>query len=139
MTAYGALTASLSGPKPVTLPALTNWKHTEATPEADPAFDDGRWQLADHMTTNNPTKPSTLPVLYMDDYGFHYGDVWYRGRFTAHGNETGVNLSAITGRAGVYSAWLNGVFLGSSVSGAHRFDFPAGALKVGQQNVLSVL
>jgi beta-galactosidase GanA len=129
----------LAGPRPVTLPALTGWRFTQATPEADPSFDDGRWALADKSTTNNPTKPAAPPVLYADEYGFHYGDVWYRGRFTAAGTETGVALSAITGRAGIYSAWLNGTFLGSSGDPTHRFDFPAGSVKPGTDNVLAVL
>ncbi|HEV2779938.1 MAG TPA: beta-galactosidase [Actinophytocola sp.] len=129
----------LRGPRPVTLPALTGWRYTTATPEADPAFDDGRWTLADKSTTNNPTKPAAPPVLYTDEYGFHYGDVWYRGRFTAAGTETGVALSAITGRAGVYSVWLNGTFLGSSGDTTHRFDFPAGSVRPGAENVLAVL
>ena len=53
-------------------------------------------------------QPAAPPVHYADEYGFHHGDVWYRGHFRAHGGETGVSLSAITGRAGIYSAWLNG-------------------------------
>jgi beta-galactosidase GanA len=129
----------LPGPRPVTLPELTNWRFTGATPEADPGFDDGRWALADKSTTNNPTKPAAPPVLYADEYGFHHGDVWYRGRFTAAGTETGVALSATTGRAGIYSAWLNGTFLGSSGDPTHRFDFPAGSVRSGAENVLAVL
>jgi beta-galactosidase GanA len=129
----------LPGPRPVTLPALTGWRFTQATPEADPAFDDGRWALADKAVTNNPTKPAAPPVLYADEYGFHHGDVWYRGRFTAAGTETGVSISALTGRAGVYSAWLNGVFLGSTGDATHRFSFPAGSLRAGAANVLAVL
>jgi beta-galactosidase GanA len=129
----------LAGPRPVTLPALTGWRFTAATPEADPSFADGRWALADKATTNLPTKPAAPPVLYADEYGFHHGDVWYRGRFTAAGTETGVTIGAITGRAGVYSAWLNGVFLGSSGDRRHRFDFPAGSVRPGGPNVLAVL
>jgi beta-galactosidase len=48
-----------------------------------------------------------------------------------------VRLAAITGRAGVYSAWLNGRFLGSSDARRHRFAFPAGSLR--RDNVLSVM
>jgi beta-galactosidase GanA len=134
-----SLAGALAGPAPVTLPALTNWKFQRGTPEAEPRFDDGRWQLADNATTNNPTPPASPPVLYADDYSFHHGDVWYRGHFRAHGSETGVSLSAITDRAGVYSAWLNGHFLGSSDDPTHRFDFPAGSVRAGQDNVLSVM
>jgi beta-galactosidase GanA len=135
----GARNGRLAGPRPVTLPALTGWRFRQESPEARPDFDDGRWRLADKATTNNPTQPSAPPVLYADEYGFHHGDVWYRGHFTAHGDETGANLAAITGRAGNWSAWLNGTFLGSTGDRAHRFDFPAGSLRAGRDNVLSVL
>jgi beta-galactosidase GanA len=137
--ADGSLTASLPGPAPVTLPALTNWRYQAETNEAAPAFDDGRWRLATKTTTDNPTQPAAPPVLYADDYGYHHGDVWYRGHFRAHGDETGITLSAITGRAGVYAAWLNGRYLGSSGSGSHRFEFPPGSLRAGADNVLAVL
>ncbi|GHF70925.1 beta-galactosidase [Amycolatopsis bartoniae] len=137
-TAEGTLVARLAGPQPVTLPALTTWQHQYETPEANPAFDDSSWVAADHLTTNNPAKPPAgQPVLYADDYGYHYGDVWYRGRFQATGGETTVTLSATTGTAGQFSAWLNGVYLGTSGPGTKQFPIPAGALKAG--NVLSVL
>jgi beta-galactosidase GanA len=95
--------------------------------------------VAHPLVTNNPTKPVTLPVLYADDYGFHHGDVWYRGHFTATSGETAVSLAAVTGRAGVYAAWLNGVYPGSSGSGPKPFPIPEGALRAGADNVLSVL
>ncbi len=135
----GGIQTSVGGPRPVTLPALTSWRYQDETPEANPAFDDSGWTVADHLTTNNPTPPANPPVLYADDYGFHHGDVWYRGRFTGTAKQTGVQLSALTGTAGVWSAWLNGVYLGSSGNGAATLPFPAGALHVGQDNVLSVL
>ena len=56
----------------------------------------------------------TLPVLFTDEYGYHYGSVWYRGRFTATGAETSVKLNAITGKRGNYLVWLNGRYLGSA-------------------------
>ncbi|MBX6354430.1 MAG: beta-galactosidase [Micromonosporaceae bacterium] len=137
--ADGSLAATLPGPAPVTLPALQHWRYRAETNEADPAFDDGRWRLATNTTTNNPTAPAAPPVLYTDEYGFHHGDVWYRGHFRGHGDETGVTLTAITGRAGVYAVWLNGQYLGSSDSGTHRFEFPPGSVRAGSDNVLAVL
>ncbi len=129
----------LPGPRPVTLPALTHWTARGESPEARTGFDDRHWRRADKTTTGNPTPPVTLPVLYADEYGFHHGDVWYRGHFTATGGETGVRLSAITGRSGVASVWLNGRFLGSGGSGTRDVAFPAGAVRAGKDNVLSVL
>lgn len=134
-----ALAGVLAGPARVRLPALRDWRFHLGSPETSPTFDDSSWQVANKMSTNNPTPPVTLPVLYADDYGFHHGDVWYRGHFTAQGSETGVNLSAITGRAGIYSAWLNGQFLGSTDDPTHHFDFPTGTVQAGRDNVLSVM
>jgi beta-galactosidase GanA len=138
-TVSGSRLGRLGGPPAVTLPALTGWVHAAESPESRPGFDDSAWKVADRTTTTSTTAPATLPVLFADDYGYHHGDVWYRGRFRATGAETGVSLSAITGRAGVFSAWLNGVFLGSSASGQGRLAFPAGSLRAGADNVLSVL
>jgi beta-galactosidase len=135
----GALRGILGGPAAVHLPALRHWKFHRGSPESSPDFNDSSWQIAGKTSTDNPTAPVTLPVLYADDYGFHHGDVWYRGHFTAQGSETGVTLSAITGRAGIYSAWLNGRFLGSTDDASHRFDFPAGSVHAGRDNVVSVM
>ena len=139
----GSLTGVVGGPTPVSLPALGNWRFSYETPEAEPGYDDSSWVLADHPVTTNPTKPVTTPVLYADDYGFHTGFVWYRGHFTATGNETGINLTAGGGTHGAFSVWLNGAFLGSDTAGGDQmqmsFPFPAGALRPGQDNVVAVL
>ncbi len=137
-------TESLAGKIPVAaavhLPALTNWKHAEESPEAAPGFDDSTWQVADRTTTNNVSSATSLPVLYADDYGFHTGNTWYRGRFRATGKEKGVHLvSDSGGGAQAFSAWLNGTFLGSSTTGSADFSFPAGSVKAKGDNVLSVL
>jgi beta-galactosidase GanA len=139
------LADAVPGPAPVTLPALTDWRFVQDTPEADPAFDDSAWTLADRNTTNNPTVPAQFPVLYNDEYGFHYGDLWYRGHFT--GAASGVTLTAGTGRAGIWSAWFNGLPLGSVSTGTGNgnqnstatFDFPAGSVDANGDNVVSVL
>ena len=85
-------------------------------PRPSPGFDDSSWTLADHPVSN-ASSPST-PVLYASDYGYDHGFVWYRGHFTATGNETGVTLTADgIAPTGAYSVWLNGAFLGSSTAG----------------------
>jgi beta-galactosidase GanA len=134
------LQATVPGPRPATLPALTGWRYRFETPEAQPAFDDSGWTVADHTTTNGPAPP-TLPVLYADDYGFHHGMVWYRGHFTATGSETAISLTGGTGTAGIYGVWLDGVSLGVSANGGggHTFAVPAGVVRTGADNVVSVL
>jgi hypothetical protein len=125
---------------PVTLPALTNWKHKEESPEAAPGFDDSRWAVADKTTSNSVTPVTGGPVLFADDYGFHTGNTWYRGRFRATGKETGIHLESLSGgNAQAFSAWLNGQFLGTSTTGTADLTFPAGSVKPSGDNVLSVL
>ncbi|MFG2793812.1 beta-galactosidase [Streptomyces sp. NPDC048419] len=140
----GTGTASRTGKIPVAapvhLPALTNWKHAEESPEAAADFDDSSWQVADRTTTNSVSGSDSQPVLYADDYGFHTGNTWYRGRFRAGGKETGIHLvSDSGGNAQAFSAWLNGTFLGSSTTGSADFTFPAGSVNSKGDNVISVL
>jgi beta-galactosidase GanA len=152
-SASGSLTGRLRGPSPVRLPALDDWRSHAENPEAAPAFDDASWTVADKTTTESPIKPKTLPVLYADDYGYHYGNVWYRGHFTASGAETTVDLNAITGKRGIYLVWLNGTYLGSANGGVEadadapinpdpgpgHFTIPAGLVTAGTPATLSVL
>ncbi|CAG6391221.1 Beta-galactosidase [Actinacidiphila cocklensis] len=139
-SATGSRTGQIPVAAPVQLPALTNWKHQEESPEAAAAFDDSSWQVADKTTTNSSSGVNSLPVLYADDYGFHTGNTWYRGRFRADGGETGIHLvSDSGGNAQAFSAWLNGTFLGSSTTGSADFTFPAGSVKSTGDNVVSVL
>jgi beta-galactosidase GanA len=139
--ADGSLSGTIPGPAPVSMPALTGWKFAYETPEAQPGFNDASWTLADHPVSN-ASSPST-PVLYASDYGYDHGFVWYRGHFTATGTETGVTLTADgIAPTGAYSAWLNGVFLGSATAAGpatQTFGFPAGAVRAGQDNVIAVL
>jgi beta-galactosidase GanA len=140
--ADGSLAGSVGGPAATALPSLSGWRFQFETPEAQPGYDDSAWTLADHPVTTNPTAPVTTPVLYADDYGFHHGFIWYRGRFTATGNETGITLTENGGQHGAFSLWLNGAFLGSNSSGNQQtqtFGFPAAALRLGADNVVAVL
>ncbi|MET8804950.1 beta-galactosidase [Streptomyces sp. NPDC004546] len=139
-TDTGSLTGEIPVAAPVHLPSLTNWKHAEESPEAAPGFDDSSWQVADKTTTNSVSGVNSLPVLYADDYGFHTGNTWYRGRFRATGKETGIHLvSDSGGKAQAFSAWLGGTFLGSSTTGSADFTFPAGSVRSNGDNVISVL
>ena len=143
----GSLTAkkTLGGPPKVRLPVLNHWFYQHETPEAQPGFDDSSWIAADHTATNNPTKPAAgQPVLYADDYGFHYGDVWYRGHFNPSADVTSVTVQTEPGARGISEVWLNGTFLGSHDQGGSEtntttYTVPAGTTIDGQDNVLSVL
>ncbi|GAA2523558.1 MULTISPECIES: glycoside hydrolase family 35 protein [Streptomyces] len=110
----------MPGAPAVRLPALEGWRRREENPESEPDFDDSAWTAADRTSSRSTTPvPGGRPVLFADDYGFHYGDVWYRGRFEdARGLEE-VSLSYSTGTQGLLMAWLDGRPLGT-----HRMPVP---------------
>ncbi|MFZ0042795.1 MAG: beta galactosidase jelly roll domain-containing protein, partial [Solirubrobacteraceae bacterium] len=141
-------------PSALSLPALDRgWRFEFGSGERLASFDDSNWPVADHPVTDNPEQPATKPVLYAQDYGFDHGFVWYRGHFTSTGKETAVSLTADTGSFGSFAVWLNGHYLGSASTPtsthpfanmddtalSHSFAFPAGDIKPGQDNVISVL
>ncbi|MGQ5637255.1 MULTISPECIES: glycoside hydrolase family 35 protein [unclassified Streptomyces] len=104
----------------VRLPELGGWRMRTENPEAGPGFDDSRWTVADRTTTFSTTPvPDGQPVLFADDYGFHYGDVWYRGSFTDATGLEEVSLAYSTGTQGLLMAWLDGEPLGT-----HRMPVP---------------
>ncbi len=143
-TTAGSLVGRLAGPRPVSVPLLTHWKYQAEAQEIAPGFDDSAWIEADRQSTNNPFLQSTGPVLDGDEYGFHHGEVWYRGHFTASGRERGILLHAGTGANGVFTAWLNGHYLGRGESGRYLddsqyFNVDSSDLKVGRDNVVAVL
>ncbi|GGL68230.1 beta-galactosidase [Streptomyces fumigatiscleroticus] len=124
VSASGSLLAlrALPGVDEVPLPALDGWRRREENPESEPDFDDSSWTAADRTTSYSTTAvPDGQPVLFADDYGFHYGDVWYRGRFTDAPGATSVSLSYSTGTQGLLMAWLDGRPLGT-----HRMPVPDG-------------
>ncbi|KAL4970271.1 glycoside hydrolase family 35 protein [Aspergillus stella-maris] len=117
-TSHGSLKADLAAPPTIELPPLSRWKVSDSLPERFADYDDSgkAWVEANHMTTPNPNKPATLPVLYANEYGFHNGVRLWRGYFTDAA--TGVFLNVQGGYAFGWSAWLNGYFLGSHIGNA---------------------
>jgi beta-galactosidase GanA len=108
----------LAGPAPVSVPDLGKaaWTRRMDSPEAQPGFDDGGWAQADHRPSAAQawTQPERgQPTLAMSDYGFHHGDVWYRGRFDAADPAARrLELFYGGGGAGMLQAWVDGRFLG---------------------------
>lgn len=122
-TAYGSLKGHLSAPSTHSFkaPKLGKWKMHDSLPEIATSYDDSSaaWRDANHNTTQIPQAPETLPVLYFDEYGFHQGIGIWRGYFT--GSPSGVFLSVQGGTAFGWSAWLNGVFVGSWLGNSTQF------------------
>jgi beta-galactosidase GanA len=87
------------------------------------------------------------PTLAMSDYGFHHGDVWYRGRFTATDPKANqLELFYGAGGAGLIQVWIDGRYVGQHELDTGR-SFPEttdsiklslGALKPGE-HVISVM
>jgi hypothetical protein len=98
--------------------------------------------VANKKTTPNPRKLTTPTNLYASDYGYHVGNLLYRGRFTATGQETAFNITVQGGSAFGFSVWLNSELLGSF----HGYDAGTAAnktfplkLKKGSRNIITVL
>ena len=114
------MSAPLPGPATFAVPDLMAqaWTRHMDSPEALPDFDDSKWRKADLATSAAlaaTQPPAGQPVLSMSDYGFHHGDVWYRGRFAA--DKTGADQLDIRyggGGAGLMQVWLDGRFVGQS-------------------------
>ncbi|GJJ10923.1 hypothetical protein Clacol_005152 [Clathrus columnatus] len=132
--------------KPPTV--LDNWKFADSLPEVDTEFSDDDWIVANHTTTNIIIPPlfGDGRVLYGCDYGFCEGIVLWRGHFMGTGAETAVNLSISGGTAFAASVWINDVFIRSTPGDNltpnmtnEIFDFPSGSIKVGKDNVITVL
>ncbi|MFF4268582.1 beta-galactosidase [Streptomyces sp. NPDC001536] len=111
----------LPGVGAVSLPALDKgWRRRTENPESAPDFDDSAWRQADKKSSFSTTPvPEGQPVLFADDYGFHYGDVWYRGRLTDAEDTESLSLAYSTGTQGLLMAWLDGEPLGT-----HRMPVP---------------
>ena len=120
-------TATVKGPDAVKLPDLATlvWTRRMDSPEAQPGFDDSAWIKADHRgsAAQTWTLPERgQPTLAMSDYGFHHGDVWYRGRaeITAGGGlapNYELDLFYGGGGGGMLQAWIDGRF-----AGQHELD-----------------
>ena len=143
-----AATQPLSGPAAIVLPALTDWRMAKGSPETDPAFNDRAWQAIDNRPSASITaRPDGQPNMGMDAYGFHDGDVWYRGRFTGTPDAKTLSLYYGAGGAGLVQAWVDGQFVGEAetpsglprpiTTGTARFPLPASA-QTGE-HVLSVM
>ncbi|KAJ9496379.1 hypothetical protein H2202_008042 [Exophiala xenobiotica] len=118
VTAYGSLVGQLAAPAGFVVPPFGPWKVHDSLPERLTNYSDAgpAWVDANHNVTPSVYQPATLPVLYVDEYGFHSGIHLWRGYFD--GQASGVFLNVQGGTAFGWSAWLNGVFVGSFLGNA---------------------
>lgn len=148
----GVLTGHLS-PKTsvnsIRVPSLDNWKFADSLPEVKSSFDDSKWIVANNTKTNITAKPlyGDGRILYGCDYGFCENIVLWRGHFNATGSEKSVNLSINGGSSFAASVFINDQFI-NSTSGDTSFEgsstdqvytFPAGSVRSGKDNVITVI
>ena len=120
---------ALAGPVAVQLPDLTKlpWQRRTDSLEAQPGFDDSGWTRVDYRASaaQTWTMPERgQPTLAMSDYGFHHGDVWYRGRVNiADEKTTQLELFYGAGGAGMLQVWVDGKFIGQDEMDVGR-SFP---------------
>lgn len=100
------------------------------------------------MWTPHPVPPDTYPVLFADEYGYQAGNLLWRGRFEGGNGTAGpsaVYLRVIGGAGSGFSAYLNGVLLGSYLGehgvkdGNMTLTFHNATIKSGAENVLLVI
>lgn len=76
---------------------------------------------------------------------FYGGNLIWRGHFNSTGEEMAIVTTVQSGFAGGYSAWINGIFLGSSQgnptisSTTDTWNLTSSMLRVGQDNVFVIL
>jgi beta-galactosidase GanA len=116
-------TGVLKGPDAIRLPELATlaWTRRMDSPEAQPGFDDSDWVKADNRASAAQTwtlPERGQPTLAMSDYGFHHGDVWYRGRvFIGQAGKHQLELFYGAGGGGMMQVWVDGRF-----TGQHELD-----------------
>ena len=139
----------LPGALAVQLPALTEWRMMDGSAEVRPDFDDSGWQQVGNRSTAATIRPHPgQPVLDMSAYGFHHGDVWYRGRFPGGPDAQNIALHYGGGGSGMLQLFLDGKLVGQHelptamarplTHGIAEFDLPPEAQSPGE-HVLTVM
>ena len=119
---------SISYFSPVHKPSAPFW-------DAGPLFATIRVRICIHWECHPMLKP----------HRFYGGNIIFRGHFNASGEETSINLSVQGGYGFGYSAFLNGVFLGSNQGNASvsmttdSWKIPSSTLQIGKDNVVAVI
>ncbi|MCJ1351023.1 MAG: hypothetical protein MMC33_001005 [Icmadophila ericetorum] len=133
-------------PPKLTIPKLTDlvWKCVDSLPEILASYDDSAWPQANLPYSNNTVRSMTTPVsLYGSDYGFHTGNLLFRGRFTAQGKEETLKLETQGGTAFAVSVFLNQTYLGSfsgnSAQAASNLTLTLPDLTASQDYFLTIL
>ncbi|KAJ5774795.1 Glycoside hydrolase family 35 [Penicillium paradoxum] len=129
----------------IQLPTLKDleWKSIDTLPEIQDSFDDSAWVAADQATKNSAHAINTSTSLFSSDYGFHTGNLLYRGKFVATGDEKTFSVQTQGGSAFGSAVWLNNKHLGSwggvSTSSDYNATFDLPALEKDKSYVFTVV
>jgi FtsP/CotA-like multicopper oxidase with cupredoxin domain len=133
---------------------IADWRTHADDDEIEPTFNDQAWppllaaRSFDFDEAGRPPivgpSPKVEQFFGVDDYGFHHGAVWYRGRFTASRGVRAFSIVGIAGAAGGCAVWLNGRYLGSDVAGNDgltraNFAIAPSMLRSRRDNVIAIL
>ena len=144
---YGVVRANLLYQQPTfELPSLASldWRFIDSLPEIQPEYDDSAWPDANIVKSPNIYANQTTPTsLFAGDYGFHTGNLLFRGYFVAAGNETSIEMETQGGYAYGMSTWLNDSFVdswqGTDADENYNSTFVLPRLTAGQPYVFTVL
>ncbi|KAL9596464.1 MAG: hypothetical protein Q9219_005770 [cf. Caloplaca sp. 3 TL-2023] len=123
---HGVITGTLAFSEPkFSIPNLTDsdWRYVDTLPELDTDYDDSGWPDANLESSMNPRRFDTPTSLYGSDYGFHTGNLLFRGHFVATGAAANFTFRTQGGAAYGVSAFLNSTFLGSWVGNGTGFEY----------------
>ncbi|KAF3930778.1 Beta-galactosidase [Dactylellina cionopaga] len=130
----------------VPIPKLSelDWVSADSLPEISSSYDDSKWVTADNTYTPNTQKPSTKEILYASDYGFHSGNILWRGHFEASGGEEEFWFDIQGGRAFGFSVWDNDFYLGfwegDVTTERHKSSFKLQtSWKEGEKHIITIL
>ncbi|KAF8175477.1 glycoside hydrolase family 35 protein [Mycena galopus ATCC 62051] len=121
------------------------WRFRDSLPEIQPDFDGFGIIPANQTTTTSVFPPyyGEPWILYADQYGFHAGNLVWRGTFIHNEDDTvptAVNISSSGGVNFAASAWLNTHYLGASDtrSRTNNDSFPVSEdfLQLGENHVV---
>ncbi|KAF2152398.1 glycoside hydrolase family 35 protein [Myriangium duriaei CBS 260.36] len=147
LSAEGVATATIILETPnFAIPDLSKatWKTIDSLPEIQANYDDSLWTNASLTYSNNTARNLTTPTsLYSVDYGYSTGNLVYRGRFVATGQETELRISTQGGSAYGASFWLGSTFLtsfyGYDAASNSNLSIPLTGLTAGQEYIITVL
>ena len=130
----------------LSIPTLVNldWRYINSLPEVHSSYNSSAWPTANHAYSNNTARQTTTPVsLYGSDYGFHAGNLLFKGHFMATGIEKTFHIETEGGTAYAVAVFLDesllGSFPGNSAQAATNLTFFLPRLEPAQNCTITVV